>query len=210
MKNPKISATRTSQIAILITAAALMLLIAVIQFYDVRREMEKSLERHAEISIPQDGNDYAIAFSEGQGEMPLNFKATENGEYTITVNPEGVNLAYLHLIDNMTGADVDLLQTQGYTFDAKTDDYASRFKLVFSANNFDITENGDFAFISNGELIINGTGTLQVFDALGRMLISKDLSALNNHLSTLTFNPGLYILHLINGDNIKTQKIIIL
>ena len=51
MKNPKISATRTSQIAILITAAALMLLIAVIQFYDVRREMEKSLERHAEMEL---------------------------------------------------------------------------------------------------------------------------------------------------------------
>ncbi len=167
-------------------------------------------DNHAEISIPQDGNDYAIAFSESQGEMPLNFKATENGEYTISVKPENVNLAYLHIIDNKTGADVDLLQTQGYTFDAKTDDYASRFKLVFSANNFDATENGDFAFISNGELIINGIGTLQIIDALGRELVCKNLSPFTSHLSLLTFKPGLYILHLINGDNIKTQKIIIL
>ena len=95
---------------------------------------------NAQIYIPQGGKDYAIAFSEGQGEMPLNFKATENGEYTITVNPEGVNLAYLHLIDNMTGADVDLLVPEpvegpaSYTFTAKTTDYESRFKLVFSAS----------------------------------------------------------------------------
>ena len=67
----------------------------------------------AKVYIPQGGKDYAIAFSEGQGEIPINFKATENGTYTITVNPEGVNLAYLHLIDNMTGANVDLLATKG-------------------------------------------------------------------------------------------------
>jgi hypothetical protein len=94
----------------------------------------------AKLYIPQNGKDFAIAFSEGQGEMPINFKATKNGTYTITVNPEGVNLAYLHLIDNMTGADVDLLVPEPvegptfYTFTAKTTDYESRFKLVFSAS----------------------------------------------------------------------------
>jgi hypothetical protein len=41
-------------------------------------------------------------------------------------------LDYLHLIDNLTGADVDLLQMPEYTFTAKTTDYASRFRLVFS------------------------------------------------------------------------------
>ena len=95
----------------------------------------------ANIYIPQSGEEYAIAFSEGQGEMPLNFKATENGTYTISVNPEGVELAYLHLIDNMTGADIDLLHHSAviagedpqspapmYTFTAKTTDYESRRK----------------------------------------------------------------------------------
>ena len=61
-------------------------------------------------------------------------------------------MAYLHLIDNMTGADVDLLSPEGviagedpqsptpsYTFTAKTTDYESRFKLVFSTNDADDT-----------------------------------------------------------------------
>ena len=33
-----------------------------------------------------------------------------------------------------TGADIDLLQTPSYTFEARTTDNTSRFKLVFSVN----------------------------------------------------------------------------
>ena len=89
-------------------------------------------EGNATLSIPQGGKELAIACAEKVGEMPLNFKAAKNGEYTITVNPEAVEMDYLHLIDNLTGADIDLLATPSYTFDAKTTDYASRFRLVFS------------------------------------------------------------------------------
>ena len=102
--------------------------------------------------IPQGGTDYAVITSNGQGELPLNFKAETDGTYTITVDVDNVEMAYLHLIDNMTGADVDLLSPEGviagedpqsptpsYTFTAKTTDYESRFKLVFSTNDADDT-----------------------------------------------------------------------
>ena len=73
----------------------------------------------------------------------------ENGTYTLSVDPKGVELDYLHLIDNLTGEDVDLLapvsaseseaiqEPVAYTFTAKTTDYASRFKLVFSTDEKD-------------------------------------------------------------------------
>lgn len=35
----------------------------------------------------------------------------------------------------LTGADIDLLQTPSYTFEAKADDSASRFKLVFATGD---------------------------------------------------------------------------
>ena len=57
----------------------------------------------AKLYIPQNGKDFAIVSAEGQGEMPVNFRAAKNGTYTLTVNPEGVEMNYLHLIDNMTG-----------------------------------------------------------------------------------------------------------
>ena len=64
--------------------------------------------------------------------MPINFKATEDGQYTLTIDTEEVNFSYLHLIDKMTGVDVDLLTNPNYTFTAKTTDDERRFKLVFS------------------------------------------------------------------------------
>ena len=165
------------------------------------------MQQDANIYIPQDGKDFAIAFSKKQGEMPLCFKAMKNGKYTITVAPENVKVGYLHLIDNLTGTDVDLLATSSYTFEGRTDDYVSRFKLVFIA--YDNADNDDFAFISNGDIIINGKGLIQVVDVLGRTVLSKNLLNSTSHLSTLTLKSGVYVLRLVKGREVKTQKIIL-
>ena len=190
---------------------------------------------NAKIYIPQDGKDYAIAsVSDGRDvaryvstEIPVNFKATENGTYTISVNPEGVNLAYLHLIDNMTGADVDLLplckggrgdsNQPAYTFTAKTTDYESRFKLVFASVCEDADGDNDapFAFYANGEIILTdaigdaGTASLQVVDVMGHICRDAIIASPNHRISTAGMAPGVYVLHLINGNDVRTQKIII-
>ena len=159
------------------------------------------------VYIPQDNRDYAVVSAENEGDMPVCFKAAENGVYTLTVSETFHSpLSTLHLIDNLTGNDVDLLQSPSYTFEAKTTDYESRFKLVFATGNADETDT--FAFFSNGEIIINGEGTLQVIDMLGHLLISREVnSSLLIPHSSLT--AGVYVLRLINGDDVKTQKIVI-
>ena len=161
----------------------------------------------AKLYIPQGNKDLAIANAEKQGEMPLNFKAVENGGYTLSVNADGVEMDYLHLIDNLTGADVDLLATPSYTFEAKTSDYASRFRLVFKANEDNIDNNDNFAFISNGEIIVNGEGTLQVVDVMGRIVMSVETSY--HGVSTTGMTPGVYVLRLIDGEKVRTQKMVI-
>jgi hypothetical protein len=140
--------------------------------------------------------------------MPLCFTTAKNDVFTLEFDTRGYNGSYLHLIDNATGADIDLLRTPTYNFNSEDAHYAARFKIVFSeeATN-DIVDS--FAFISNGELIINSPGTLQIFDALGRTIHTSHLSSLNSHLSTLTFKPGVYVLHLCNGNDVKTQKIVV-
>ena len=169
----------------------------------------------AKLYIPHGGEDYAIAVSDGKGEMPLNFKVAQNGSYTLTVNPENIEMNYLHLIDNMTGSDINLLATHAYTFTAKTTDYESRFRLVFSADGDANGDNTDapFAFINNGNIIVNGEGTLQVIDAMGRVVISGDAMKCKfggaNRVSTNGMSPGVYVLRLINGENVKTQKIVV-
>lgn len=85
-----------------------------------------------ELCIPLDGKAFAVVHSGTFGEMPLNFKAAENGLYTINVNIDKVKMSYLHLVDQFTGTDVDLLTTPVYSFDAQTTDKVSRFKIIFT------------------------------------------------------------------------------
>ncbi len=161
----------------------------------------------ANIYIPQDREEYAIVCSNKHDEIPVNFKATENGTYTLTVNPNGVEMSYLHLVDNLTGADINLLVTPSYTFEGKTSDYASRFKLVFASSGTNMDD--DFAFIEgNGNLIVNGDGIVQIIDMLGQVLVTRNVHS-DFRLPTSDFQTGVYVLRLINGENVKKQKIII-
>ncbi|MCR5658591.1 MAG: chitobiase/beta-hexosaminidase C-terminal domain-containing protein [Bacteroidales bacterium] len=165
----------------------------------------------SKLYIPQGGRNFAIVSAKAQGEMPVNFKASTDGEYTITVNPEGVEMNYLHLIDNMTGMDIDLLQTPSYTFDATTNDYESRFRLVFGANNVDgpSTGSGTFAYFNGSEWQVSNEGeaTLQVIDMMGRIVSTETVNG-NCNLN-LNQNAGVYMLRLINSNGVKTQKVVV-
>ncbi|MBQ3355334.1 MAG: InlB B-repeat-containing protein [Bacteroidales bacterium] len=167
------------------------------------------LEGNAKLYIPQGTEEYAIVSAEAQGEMPVNFKAAKDGEYTLTVNAEGVEMNYLHLIDNLTGADTDLLATPSYTFNARTTDYASRFRLVISANMVNAEMGEEFAFISNGQLVISNEGeaTLQVIDVTGRVVATENINGTCS--KAINAKAGVYVLRLINGTDVKTQKIVV-
>jgi hypothetical protein len=148
--------------------------------------------------------------------MPVNFKASKNGTYTLSVEPENVEMSYLHLIDNRTGADVDLLATPSYSFEAKTNDYASRFRLIFKANADD-EENGastgsaTFAYYNGSNWTVSATGsgaaTLQVIDVMGRVLSNETISG--NTEININQPAGVYMLRLINGENVKVQKVVV-
>ena len=164
---------------------------------------------HSKVYIPKEGKDYAVMAADSQmGELPISFKAETNGSYTLSFTNEDVTFSYLHLIDNLTGIETDLLATPSYSFKAMTTDYANRFKLVFAANNGDgpSTGSGTFAFISNGNIIIDGEGVLQIVDMMGRVIANSDGV---HTVSTNGMTPGVYVLRLINGDNVKVQKVVV-
>lgn len=166
-------------------------------------------ENDTRIYIAQNGRDMAVISGEAQGQMPVCFKAAENGTYTISVEAENLDVNYLHLIDNKTGMDVDLLATPSYTFEGKRTDYASRFRLVFDTNAGNNETSEEFAFISDGNIVIvnDGEATLQVIDMLGRIVSSQTVNG-NASIDKMNAN-GVYVLRLINGNNVKTQKIVV-
>ena len=139
-------------------------------------------------------------------EMPVNFKTEHNGCYTLRFTPEEVDFSYLHLIDNMTGTDVDLLAYPSYSFNAKSTDYASRFKIVF-ATTTEVDE--QFAYYNDGILVINSdsNATLNVYDVTGRLVDTKNV----NGSCQVGFNAvtGVYMIQLVNGNDVKTQKIVV-
>ena len=96
----------------------------------------------------------------------------------------------------------------GYTFTAKTTDSESRFKLVFSASADANGDNETFAFIdASGNIIVNGEGTLQMVDVTGRIVLS--VGGHTRCVPTTGMTAGVYILRLITGNDVKTQKIVV-
>ena len=171
------------------------------------RRLEKFMlnANNSKIYFPQDNADYAVVYTENAGEMPLNFKAQSNGTYSLSFSNENVEFNYLHLIDNMTGADVDLLVTPSYSFEANSTDYAARFTIVFATGASD----DNFAFFSNGSFVISneGNATLQVVDVTGRIISSETI---NGSVSVnVDAAPGVYMLRLVNGSNVKVQKVVV-
>lgn len=151
--------------------------------------------------------DYAAAtIYSTSGSMPVNFEAAREGFYTITIEAKDLDLEYLTLIDNFTGEEIDLLVEPSYTFKANSDEPASRFTLIFRKTFFGTdeinVENDIFAYQNGSDIIVNGDGTLQVFDVMGRLVMTTNV----NGIETINVkSQGVYIFRL-NG---MTQKIVV-
>lgn len=170
-----------------------------------------TLDGHAtQVFAAKDGGNYSVIPSNGVSEMPISFTTEEYGWHRISVSTENLSCDYLHLVDNLTGADVDFLKSSEYTFEAKPSDYASRFKLIFNVTGIDenaaSTGSVGFAYMSNGNLIIDhieDEATLQVIDMTGRILSSESVTGSYN--KALNLKAGVYVAKL-NG---MTQKMVV-
>lgn len=168
------------------------------EVFGIRRNSTK-------LFFSKEGKDFASIGSETSGELPLSFKASENGIYTITVNCDE-RMCYLHLIDHLTGIDTDLLTSPSYTFESKVTDYASRFKVVFVAGSDDAS---CIAIVSHGQLMVfnpDGESVLQIMDMMGRLVYS---GIAEGNLPVDKFASGVYVLRQLKGSEVKTQKIVI-
>jgi hypothetical protein len=164
---------------------------------------------NTQISLWQNGQDFAVAYANGKDELPLNFKANQNGTYTLNIEAENMDLEYLHLIDNLTGSDVNLLETTSYTFEAKTSDYASRFRLLFAPADETESSASDFAFFADGHLHVfnQGKACLQLIDMTGHILFTETLQG--NLDKALDLVPGVYVVRLISEKTGSSMKFVV-
>ena len=157
--------------------------------------------QNANIYIPRNGKEYAIAFSNCQDDIPLNFKTAETGIYTISFEGEEMYLNSIYLIDMLTGQEIDLSFNPSYTFLGSAADRSERFKIVFKTG-FENAPSDIFAYQNGNDIVVSGEGELQIFDVMGRLVSTHHISGVER------FNvktQGVYIFKL----NDKTQKIVI-
>lgn len=161
------------------------------------------------IYIPIENIDYAIATADKDfQEIPLNFETKAMGEYVISLRQYNCNFDELYLIDKQTETQVNILE-EDYTFIASSYDNPERFILTRSANEQQAAINNYFAYINNGELIIEGEATINIYDIMGRRVFSNTCKDVVYNISTNCFDTGTYIIQRIDAEGIKTQKIVL-
>ena len=177
-------------------------------WFDNGNGLKKIEHRNANIPmlyINQDGTDYAIAMmSDNTKSFGLNFKAKTMGTYTLSYKAEG-NFDYLHIIDRLTGEDVDMLMDGKYSFVGSPQDNAGRFIVKLGYDNGSSTGSETFVYQNGNDIIVDGEGTLEVFDVTGRKVMTTDI----NGVETINgLNTGVYIFRVI-GETLRTQKIVV-
>lgn len=165
-----------------------------------------------EVFVPKSGKDYAIAhFDRSIESVSVAYQPTLAGQQTLSLELKG-SYEYITLIDNLTGAKVDMLTNNTYTFTANQNDNVNRFTLRFKANT-NVIENevvNPISYLSNGQLNINGLegqSELQIIDMLGRTVSSNTIKG--NYSQVLNMTAGVYVVRVINGTNTYTQKIVV-
>lgn len=120
--------------------------------------------------------------------VPLQFMATEAGQYTIAIDHvDGLfeNDQSIYLKDQLTGNLQDL-KTSSYIFNSDAGTFENRFTIVYqsplSTNQFEQENNSVIVYQQNNQVIINSKNTplksVKIFDTLGRLV--QEFSSINS------------------------------
>ena len=128
------------------------------------------------------------------------------GNYTISIEPNG-KFEMVTLVDRFTGIETNML-VEDYHFTAMSNVNTNRF-IVRMVNGQQTTDNSHFVYQSGEDLIIDAEGTVQIIDVMGRVLVSDDVESTNNRINVSGFQNGTYMVRVINGNEVKVEKVVI-
>lgn len=157
--------------------------------------------------VRHEGVSYASAcVGEAAKAFNLTFKAKAMGWYTLSMQTKG-EFGYIHLIDKLTGEDVDMLAVDEYSFVGTSNDIADRFVVNLGPSTGSGTDSESFVWQSGNDIVVNGEGELQVFDMAGRMVMRQHVNGVQT-MSTSSLQTGVYVCRFV-GSEVKTQKIVV-
>lgn len=175
------------------------------------RKLDNFNENIANIYLLQDEKMYGInTYQEDIKEIPIYFDAKEMGNYTISIEADG-KFDYVHLVDKMTGEDVDMLLEKEYSFMARDNDNPGRFVLKLTADNSDTDLSERFVYVNDDELIFFGVdddAQINIYDVTGRSIMNLNCDA-NSRVNVEALNSGMYIIHSLDNHGIRVQKVVL-
>jgi hypothetical protein len=148
--------------------------------------------------------------------VPLGFKATAPGFYTISIeNFEGVfNSNPIYLKDNLTQSLIDLKENS-YSFLSESGTFNNRFELQYRKTNLnEISLEDVIVFSNDNEIVVHSNGSLikkiAIYDVLGKKIIDVQVNNQDKvNIGSIVKNSQtlLLLITLENGSQIK-RKII--
>ena len=162
----------------------------------------------ATVYVTESGKNYGIYNCDADvQEVELNFNANYMGNYTISIEPNG-KFEMVTLVDRFTGIETNML-VEDYHFTAMSNVNTNRFIVKLKVNGQQTTDNSHFVYQSGEDLIIDAEGTVQIIDVMGRVLVSDDVESTNNRINVSGFQNGTYMVRVINGNEVKVEKVVI-
>ena len=149
--------------------------------------------------------------------ISLGTKYSTNGTYKIALGDrEGIfeSGQKIYLKDKLTGNLTDLTN-QDYIFTVYKGADETRFEIVYKSVEVlasDELKKSDFLVYRDGEYFVikssNNLDKVEIYDAGGKLLVSKSTSQKEIRFNANMLPTGVYIIKAQNSGNVKTKKII--
>jgi hypothetical protein len=148
--------------------------------------------------------------------IPLGFITNIAGTFTLnasnlTTFQPGVDV---YLEDALSGTIIDLRQTNSYTFSSAIVNNVDRFRLHFGSITTNIVSENiatAVAYSFDNTIYVNTPSdncSIELYDMLGNLIINK-LSVKGLNILQTGVSKGVYIVKIINGSKVSTEKIMI-
>ena len=162
----------------------------------------------ATVYVAEDGKNYGIYNCDADvQEIELSFNANQMGNYTISIEPNG-KFQTVTLVDRFTGIETNML-VEDYNFTAMSGVNNNRFIIKLAVSDQQSAVSDNFVYQSGEDLIIDAEGTVQIIDVMGRVLVSDEVESTNNRINVSGFQNGTYMVRVINGSEVKVEKVVI-
>lgn len=153
--------------------------------------------------------------------IPIGLNALAGEEVTITISTSTLSNTIEIFLDDTETSITTLLTTSDYVFTPATQLFGTgRFFIRTNDTSLSTDENNIdkltiFTLNNSKELVINGqlemNSLLSLYDIQGRLVLSTKLdnTVSQNRIDVSSLNGGIYVVNVLNNEQLKSQKVIL-